>query len=186
MGEFCELDDKFSKIENAYNKLRVLNEKLINTPLEEDLKTLVNRFREIQITSSTQKQLLEIDKKEFAQGDIGLEQFSKRVAIRTTEVSNIVFDLDMEISPRLLKLSTMITEPVIEAAEAVQQENSSVKVEAENLRKEMNEVSKEPDVVERIDKTLTLFERVTSLGEKIYPMVKDYGPRLLSLVSWFA
>lgn len=185
MEEFCELNTKFEKVDNAYARLKALNAKLINTPLEEDMKVLINKFKEIQTISSTQKQLLEIDKKEFEQGDISLEQFSKRIAIRTTEVSNITFDLDMEISPRLVIFSRKLTEPVLEAAETIQQENPLVKKEAENLRKNINEVSSESDVVERINNTLTLLERVTNLGKQVYPLVKDCAPRFLSLASLF-
>lgn len=185
MPEFRELSNKFEKIDDAYVRLRALNMQLINTPFEEELRVLINEFKEIQGISSTQKQLLEIDINEFEQGDLSLEQFSRRIAIRTYKVSDITFDLDMEINPKLLLLSRKLTEPVLEAAETAQQNDPSVKKEAENLQKNIDEVNSEPDAVERINKTLTLLEKVMDLGKKVYPLVKDKAPKLFSLASMF-
>ncbi len=185
MGEFHELEYKFERIDQAYEKLRELNVKLIDTPLEQDLKVLMNKFREIHSISSTQKQLLEIDQDEFNQGNLSLAQFSKRLAIRTTEVSNITFDLDMEISPKLLKISTILSEPVLEATETVQHEDPALEEEAKNLKRKMDEVSREPDVIERINKTLTLVEKVTYLGKEVYPFVKEHYPKIIPFAGLF-
>lgn len=184
MGEFQELSSKFEKIDQAYARLRELNMKLIDSPLEEELKALMDKFREIQSVSSTQKQLLEIDIKEFDHGDLSLAQFSRRIAIRTTEVSNITFDLDMEISPKLLRLSRKLAEPVLEAAETVQQKDPVVMEEAEDLKESMNDVNRETDVIERIDKTLTLVEKVIDVGKKVYSLA-EHAPKLLPFVSLF-
>ncbi len=184
MGEFQELSCKFEKVDRAYARLMELNIKLIDTPLEDDLKILMEKFREIQSVSSTQKQLLEIDMKEYDEGNLSLAQFSRRLSIRTTEVSNITFDLDMKISPKLLKLSRKLAEPVLEAAETVQQNDPEVMEEAEGLKESINEVNREPDVVERIDKTLTLVEKVIDVGKKVYS-VAEHAPKLLPFVSLF-
>lgn len=185
MPEFQELYSKFERIEDAYANFMDLNERLIDTPLSGDLKVLMEKFKNIQTTASNEKQQLEIDKREFDQGNIGLDQFSKRLSIRTTNVSNVTFDLDMEISPRLIRISRKLAEPVIEATKSLQKEHPVMVQEAQVLEDRMNEVKKEPDVVVRINKTLSLFDKAIELGKKVYPVAKEFAPILAKLAPLF-
>jgi len=161
-----------------------INKKFIDTPLSDDLKVLMGEFRKIQSVASNEKQQLEIDKKEFDLGNISLAQFSKRLSIRATNVSNVTFDLDMEISPRLVRLTKKIAEPVMEATKSLQEEHPAIIQEAKILEDEIIEVKMESDVVTRIDQTLSVFDKTIELGKKIFPIAKE-ASRLLPLAGLF-
>jgi len=182
--EFLELSSKFERINKAYVNFIALNNRLLElgigqTDLANDLKEIMDQFKKIQTVASTQMKQLNIDNEEFEQGNIGLAQFAKRLSISTSKVADVTFDLDMEVSPRLLRLSKKLAVPVIEGAKSVQDENPVIAEEAKNLEIKMGEVSREADAVDRIDKTLSLVDRAIVLGKKVYSIAVEHAPKIL-------
>ncbi len=188
---FLELSSKFERVDKAYANFINLNNRLLQlgidqTDLAKDLDEIMEKFKKIQTIASTEMEQLKVDNKEFEQGNIGLAQFAKRLAISTSKVADVTFDLDTTVSPRLLRLSKKIAEPVIEGAKSIQQEHPVIAQEAKILENKMSEVSNETDVVDRIDKTLSLFDKAIELGKKIYPVVKKYAPAVLPKLALLA
>ncbi len=192
--EFQELLSKCERVELVYQNFINLNKRFIDLgmdqnpelkPLADELNILLEQFKSIQKVTSAQKDQLATETKAFNEGEIDLSTFSRKLAMRTANVSDATFDLDMKVSPRLFKFSKKLAEPVIEATKAVQAEYPILMQEAKTLEIKMDEASKESNVVEKIDKTVSFVEKAIELGKKVYPVAKDTAKFLIPLAGLF-